>query len=301
MPPRCAKGEQTRSTPGVLSMQHGSVVLPACAHRPSARRRALIASLLAVPNPPSFAACAPLRIPLVPGGLLVREERGQARGVLVDLVAALERRLGCPVQAQLLPQQRLIQAFYVDYEADVLIPGSPAEFEGHSPHFVPLYKVCAQFAASAKRSWQAAQVAALPAQRWRCVLPLHVTYGADFDALVQRLDKQERVVWVRDVGTALRMVAAERVDYTLANPAAVYAYGGEALYRTFQFMPLARVHPMETGAAISRRSIPETQQLRVMAALQALVRDGDVDRAFARHFPADVLALEAAANRREPG
>lgn len=58
---------------------------------------------------------------------------------------------------------------------------------------------------------------------------------------------------------------------------------------------------METGAAISRRSIPETQQLRVMAALQALVRDGDVDRAFARHFPADVLALEAAANRREPG
>lgn len=42
------------------------------------------------------------------------------------------------------------------------------------------------------------------------------------------------------------------------------------------------MRPLETGAAVSRRSLPESAQAQVVTALNALLRDG----AFKRHFPA---------------
>lgn len=270
--------------------------LPSPPLRHALPRRQLLASLSAGLGAgwvlDARASCQPVRIPLAPGGLLVREESGQARGVLVDLIAALQQRLNCEVVSELLPQGRLVRAFYDTFEADVLIPGSPVTYEGHTPHFVPLFRVQANLVTRDHRSWRAAQAMALLDRGGRCVLPRHVTYGADFDALVRRLEAEGRVTWVRDVGTALRMVDAQRVDFTLLSPLVTYSYVGETQYRRFRMLALSVLRPMETGAAVSRRSLPDEVQGQVVAALQAMVRDGEVGRAFALHFPPDVLAQE---------
>jgi len=239
--------------------------------------------------------CQRVRIPLAPGGLLVREEQGEARGVLVGLMAALQQRLRCPVDLPLLPPGRLVRAFYDTMEADVLIPGSARAYEGHTPHFVPLFQVQVHEVVRAEGPAPGAAPARAAGDggpAGRGVLARHVTYGADFDALVQRLDAQGRVTWVRDVGTALRMVAARRVDFTLLSPTVTHSYVGAAAYRRYRFRPLRSVRPLETGAAVSRRSLPEAVQQEVVAALRSLVRDGEVQRVFARHFPPEVLALD---------
>jgi hypothetical protein len=95
-------------------------------------RRSLLAGFCALSNLKRVAACKPIRIPLVPGGLLAREEQGKAHGVLVDLVAAIQRRLRCQVQSDLLLRARLIRSFYETFDVDVLIPGSPASYDGHT-------------------------------------------------------------------------------------------------------------------------------------------------------------------------
>ncbi len=241
------------------------------------------------------AQCQRVRIPLAPGGLLVREERGEARGVLVGLMAALQQRLRCPVESPLLPPGRLVRAFYDTLEADVLIPGAAQPYEGHTPHFVPLFQVQAHEVRRADGSAPRPSAQAGSGPAGQGVLARHVTYGPDFDALVQRLEAQGRVTWVRDVGTALRMVAAQRVDFTLLSPTVTHSYVGASAYRRYRFRPLPGLRPLQTGAAVSRRSLPESVQLEVVAALRSLVRDGEVQRVFARHFPPEVLALDSIA------
>ena len=255
-------------------------------------RRAALACALALPVAASAATCQPVRVPVAPGGLLVRLENGRAQGVVVDLVAALGRKLPCPVESELLPQGRLIQSFYETFQADVLIPGSPFAYEGHEPRFVPLFHVSAHFVGRRAAKLKAPDVATLLREDWTCVLARGVSYGADYEAFKDQLDAQRRVTWVRDVGTALRMVEADRVDFTLLSPTVVYTAVGAALYRRFQLHALPELRPLETGAAISRRSFPDAMQVQVVSALRALVKEGEVGRAFAKHFPAEVLEQE---------
>jgi polar amino acid transport system substrate-binding protein len=259
------------------------------------RRRAWVAGVSALAAPGVWAACQPVRIPVAPGGLLVRVENGRPQGVVVELIAALRQRLPCGVVSALLPQGRLIQSFYETHEADVLIPGSAVAYEGHVPHFVPLFHVSAHLVGRAAARFGAAGVAALLAQSWRCALVRTVTYGPEFAALIGQLDTQGRVTWVRDVGTALRMVLAERVDFTLLSPTVVFNDVGPVAYRQLQLLPVPGLRPLETGAAVSRRALPEAAQVQVVQALQALAPSGAVGRAFARHFPPEVLAQEFAA------
>ncbi len=260
--------------------------------KPALSRRACVAGLAGIAIRPVHAACERVCIPLVPGGLLVQEAQGRAEGALVSLIAALQRRLGCPVETPLLPQGRLIRAFYETFEADVLIPGSPLPFDGHTPHFVPLYQVLAHRLCRADRGWTAAQRDAIWAQGAQCVLPRHVSYGPGYDALVQRMEGQGRVTWVRDVGTALRMVLAGRVDFALSSPTVAYAYLGAQSYAALRLDALPGLRPLETGAAVSRRSLTPAAQEAVLVGLRGLVREGEVQQAFARHFPAAVLARE---------
>ncbi|WP_374434604.1 hypothetical protein [Inhella sp.] len=255
-------------------------------------RRRWLLGLAASGLAPAATACTPIRLPVAPGGLLVREEQGQAQGVPVTLGQALQRRLHCPVSTELMPQQRLIKAFYEDFEADVLIPGLPQPFGDHSPHFVPLFKVAAHLVAASARRWRNQDVPALLDRGGRAALPLHVTYGPGYNALAQRLEAQGRLSWVRDVGTALRMVAAQRVEFTLLSPTVAYANVGAAGYREYRFLPLTQLEPLETGAAVSQRSLPADTQARVVAALRAMAKEGDVAEAFARHFPPEVLEME---------
>jgi hypothetical protein len=186
----------------------------------------------------------------------------------------------------------LIRSFYETFEADVLIPGSPLSFDGHTPHFVALFLVQAHWVGLADNPSGPAAGQTVLAPSGTCVLARQVTYGADFDRLVGRLDAQGRVTWVRDVGTALRMVEARRVDFTLLSPTVGYSYLGPTRAKAFRFRALHSLKPLVTGAAVSRRSMPPEAQDEVVRALRTLVRDGEVGRAFARHFPPAILAQE---------
>ncbi|MFO1251752.1 MAG: hypothetical protein U1E77_11610 [Inhella sp.] len=87
MPPGAPPGPHTAAAPPPLAAG-------ACGQRPGAGGHGLHADLAVA----------------APGGLLVREEQGQAQGVPVTLGQALQRRLHCPVSTELMPQQRLIKA-----------------------------------------------------------------------------------------------------------------------------------------------------------------------------------------------
>lgn len=217
-------------------------------------------------------------MPLALGVLLVRVEQGEAQGVPATLARAL--------------QQRLIQAFYERFEADVLLPGSPLPYQDHIPHFVPLFQVKAHLVTHAARGAAPDRAMALLDAKGQAQLARCVSYGEDFAQLVARLEEQRRVTWVRDVALAMRMLAAQRADFTLISPTVAHALVGDAPYRDLRFAPLPGVRPTESGAAVSRRSMPETVPAQAVSALQAMAREGDVARAFARHFPREVLALE---------
>lgn len=186
-----------------MALDHAGVSPRPRLFAPAPGRRALLAGLASAACGAAPAACERLRIPLAPGGLLVEEHQGQARGVLVSVIAAL-----------------------------------------------------------------------------------------------QRLEAQGRLSWVRDVGTALRMVLAGRVDFSLSSPTVAYSYAGAQASEALRMDVLPGVRPLETGAAVSRRSFSPAAQEAVLAALRAVVRAGEVQQAFARHFPAAVRAREPLALRR---
>jgi len=245
-----------------------------------------------------------LRVPLSPAGALVQLREERLDGVLPDLVQLLSRRLACPVDARLTPRARQVKMFFETHEADLFWPAVRHPRREAAGRFSPFFKGVVHLVTRADAGVPALDVQGLLARRdWLGAMVSGYSFGPVYDDLVRALSLQHRLTLVRDPSTALRMVQAGRVGFTLLNPIAVYGESLEAdvgQYARFTLQPLGDLPRYEGGAYVSRHTLPPDAQQRVLAALDALVAEGHLMRAMRRHYPAAVLRQEFGADTPRP-
>ena len=246
------------------------------------------------------AACRPLRMPLSPAGALVQLREEHLDGVLPDLVELLSRRLGCPVDARLTPRARQVKMFFETHEADIFWPAVRHPRRDLAGRFCSFFKGVVHLVTRADTGAPTIDTAGLLARReWLGAMVSGYTFGPVYDDLVRALSLQHRLTMVRDPSTALRMVAAGRVQFTVLNPLTAYGESLEAdvgQYNRFALNPLGGLPLYEGGAYISRHSMPATAQDRVLAVLESMVAEGHILRAMRRFYPAPVLRQEFGAD-----
>lgn len=272
--------------------------------RKPARRVALgwAAACAAAPGlaaPPS-AVCTRIRMPLAPAGALVQLRDEHLDGVLPDLVELLSRRLGCPVDARLTPRARQVKMFFETHEADIFWPAVRHPRREAAGRFAPFFKGVVHLVQRADTGAPALDTHALVARReWLGAMVSGYSFGPVYDELLRALTLQHRVTMVRDTSTALRMVQAGRVQFTVLNPLTVYGESLEAdvgQYARFALQPLGGLPLYEGGAYVSRHALPLAAQDRLLAALESIVTEGHLLRAMRRYYPAAVLRQEFGAD-----
>lgn len=242
------------------------------------------------------AACRPLRMPLSPAGALVQLREEHLDGVLPDLVELLARRLGCPVEARLTPRARQVKMFFETHEADIFWPAVRHPRRDAVARFASFFKGVVHLVTRSDTTGSPTDVTGLLARReWLGALVNGYTFGPTYDEFLRALSLQHRVTMVRDPSTALRMVQAGRVQFTVLNPLTVYGESLEAdvgQYARFALHPLGGLPMYEGGAYVSRHSMPVDAQDRLLAALESMVAGGHVERAMRRFYPPAVLRQE---------
>ncbi len=262
------------------------------------RRRAALGALAAGWAGGALAqgACRPLRMPLSPAGALVQLREEHLDGVLPDLVELLSRRLGCPVDARLTPRARQVKMFFETHEADIFWPAVRHPRRDPAGRFSTFFKGVVHLVTRAESGGPDLDAQGLLARRdWLGAMVSGYSFGPQYDELVRAMSLQQRLTMVRDPSTALRMVQAGRVQFTVLNPISVYGESLEAgvgQYARFALSPLRGLPLYEGGAYVSRHSMPAEAQERVLAALDAMVAEGHLMRAMRRFYPASVLRQE---------
>jgi hypothetical protein len=138
-------------------------------------------------------------------------------------------------------------------------------------------------------SWRAQAVVDeadfLARRELRAVAVRDASYGPGYDALLQALRDQGRVSEVGDLDAAVRVFFAGRVSLLISYPwvvaGALRERGADAV--------LADWHPqapgVSSGLALSQRTVSAADQRRLLDALQAMQRDGSLERLLRQHLP----------------
>lgn len=250
------------------------------------RRNLLLSAAL---GPAAQAACArPYRIPLAPAGQMVVITEERLSGVVPGLLRQM--RLPCPVLTPVAPRARIGREFFETHESDALWPAVRQPARDALADFVPGF--WSRVALICERGAQAPVSAQALRERedWRGVVTRGISYGVDYDRLVAELGP--RLLRVTDGGTALRMVLAGRVQFTLRGALLTPAdLGGDAGARQrLQLQVLPDLPAHEVGAYVSRRSRPADELATLRAALNELTRSGQLARAMRKHFRPEELA-----------
>lgn len=241
--------------------------------------------------PPALAGCGrPVVVPAAPTGRLVIVEGERVRGAMPELLRELGRSIGCEFVFPVLPRARANLEVIEQGRMDILVPAGRNSQRDAAAQFVPLMRE--QVALVVHRSDQAKAPASVAELRdgsaWRGALVRSYAFSDEYRGLVDALRAQQRADLVPDPASALRMLHAGRVQFSLLPPSSLQDAGGQ--WRPgLQLLPLEGLPAMEFGVYLSRKSLPEADRRLIADALQKAVRDGRVRAVLLRHFPAELL------------
>ncbi len=239
------------------------------------------------PAAQSQAACErPVLVPAAPTGRLVHVEGNEVGGALPELL----REIGCEFRFPVMPRARLHQEVIEHGRMDLLLPAGRNSQRDAVAQFVPLLRE--QVALVVHQSDQRSAPASLTELRdrssWRGALVRSYAFNDEYVGLVEALRTQQRADLVSDPVSALRMLHAGRVQFSLLPPSALQDADGQ--WRPgLQLLPLAGLPAMEFGVYLSRKSLSQADRQRIADALLKAVREGRVRAMLLRHYPAELL------------
>ncbi|HEX2010644.1 MAG TPA: transporter substrate-binding domain-containing protein [Roseateles sp.] len=247
---------------------------------------ALLAALLLPPM--AEAGCSRvIRAPMAPSARLVMVENGQVDGVWPDLLRQVGDAVGCRFELAPMPRARLEMEFLSGRQLDLMISATRTEERDRRGLFVPLFQQPMVLLTRSADADRISSLEALRASGWRMAVPRSFAFSADYRALVGELEAERRVDTVNDIDAVGRMLRAGRVDFALLSPPQAQAAAGAGIvFRRFDGLPL-----MEVGLYLSRQSLAPADLALLRDALARSAREGQVRRAFLRHYPPEVADL----------
>lgn len=217
-----------------------------------------------------------IQVPVAPTGASVIVRSDGVSGAIPDALREQGLLLGCQFAFPVMPRARMAYQFMESREADVLVPASRSAERDLVATFVPMMKWRVELITKKRRAISLRSVSELLAQQqWRGVAVRSYVFGDEYNALLRALEAQQRIHYVNDLATAGRMLRAGRVDFTInVPPLFVSELQGVDELRGFEqelaFQPLVGLPMTESGAYISRRSLPMADQHALQGLLASL-------------------------------
>ncbi|GAB2868870.1 hypothetical protein GCM10027277_42440 [Pseudoduganella ginsengisoli] len=257
----------------------------------------LLASLLILaPLAAAHAGCSrTIRVPAAPTGASVIISDEDVSGAIPDALRELGARMGCTFEFPVMPRARLTYQFMQSREADVLVPASRTPERDRDAMFIPMMKWKVELITVRQRAIRADSVGELLAQKKLMGVAVRsYAFGNEYNALLRELEAQQRIHYVNDLVTAGRLLRAGRADFTInVPPLFLSALQGAAdmdgIGADLAFQPLAGMPMTESGAYISRRSLPPADQ-RTLRTLFAALGKGVLWRHFNKYYSPEQLA-----------
>ncbi|NRR30728.1 transporter substrate-binding domain-containing protein [Oxalobacteraceae bacterium] len=245
---------------------------------------------------PARAACTrEIVVPVAPTGYSVIVNGDTVSGAFPDLLREMGQQLGCRFRFPVVPRARMAYMFLDSAEADLMLPASRSAERDARADFIPMMRLKVNLVSLKSQRLKLASVDQLLARpALRGVAVRSYVFGDEYNALLRRLEAQQRVFYANDLLMAARMLEAGRADFTIVAPTIFLSALADvpelaALRRQLVFTELEGLPPTDSGAYISRRALgaPDRAALRHLLEQAA---HGPLWRAFLKYYPPEIAA-----------
>jgi len=253
--------------------------------RPSVLASCLLASLLCICPAAKAANCGPYTLAYYElGALYYRDADGRFAGIDKDVVEELSRRSGCSFKTVLESRVRIWDQLSKQL-LDLSVSGIWTPERDKFAVFLPYFQTRNYALLRQDLSESLATPEAFLAEGQRKVgVVKSFKHGLFYDAWLQRLREQHRVVELADFDTAVRMFKLGRVDALLALPTSLTHLLLQAgLQHQIKVMDWAPKERLVHSLIVSRQRVSKADRERLGATLQAMQADGSLEQIFKRH------------------
>lgn len=223
------------------------------------------------------------------GVLYYRDVDGTAAGIDKDVVEELTRRTGCQFNTVVESRVRIWHQMSQQL-LDLSVSGIATPEREKFAHFIPYFQTRNYALLRLELSNALPTPQAFLADATRKVgVVKSFKHGSFYDAWLQSLREQQRVVELADFETAVRMFKLGRVDAVLALPTSlIRLLQKEGLKDRIKVMDWAPQERLVHGLIVSRQRVSPADQQALRAALAAMQADGSLYRIFKHHVGKDL-------------
>lgn len=224
----------------------------------------------------------PLRVALFEFGVLYRS--ATLDGIDTRLLDTLEQRTGCAFVRVLMPRAR-IWAELQNGTMDMATGAIPTPERKTYGFLLPYMKARNLVLVRRQSAPSKLDQATFEASKLRLGVVRGFHHEAAYNAMVDKLNKKDRIVLATDVADLMRLIDRGVVDAVLSQPIVFRQYLDEAkINHDFTLYDWAPKDEFSVGAMIlSRKSFTPQQAKRWDALLVEMLRDGTISK-FAREF-----------------
>ncbi|APW44500.1 hypothetical protein [Rhodoferax saidenbachensis] len=258
-------------------------------------RLALCAALLGAGCGAGAACSRPIVVPVSSIGVVMVVDGERVSGVYPEVLRDLSEKSGCVFQFQVYPRARSDQMFFDAGTMDVTLPASFVAERAQIATFVPLVKILPTLVSLKPLAADVVSVKQLLENKaLRGAVVRGFTFGKEYQALVDTLDKEGRLDMANDISTVARMLVAARVDFTVVPPHLLRAAlandaKGAVWLGQVKSQPLEGLPRIDSGVYISRRSLSEADQEALRVLFTAAARDELFVKGHLKYYPAEAI------------
>lgn len=258
--------------------------------------RLLLPALSAVLlHAPAAAGCSrPISVPSATTGYTVTFVKGEASGLVPELLAAIGARAGCTFVWSQVPRMRL-EAMFESGRADMMVAATEVARRDRHGLFVPIVEARASLISLSGPRTPITSIGELLARTdIRVAVVRGYDYGDAYQALLKSLARQGRLLTEASPTSVARLINADIADVTIM-PAATFAAGLEGDARFDGMAARLRIEPLEelqwirTGIYLSKTSLTANDRKLLEEAITASVKSGVWWEGLKRYYAPSLL------------
>jgi polar amino acid transport system substrate-binding protein len=241
------------------------------------------------------AGCSrPMQVPIGPSGMSVRINGDDVGGLVPDLLRRGGKLVGCEWIWTIAPRAR-VEAMFEAGQSDLMLAVTRTTRREELGHFIPMLSTRASvihFGANLPTLRTLADIAAR--KELRVAALRGADYGEEFNALLDLLASEKRLIFESNPVAVARVIEAGRADLTITIPIAQYgplnadprfAY----LVGKMRFIVLDDLTWSQTGLYISKASVNAADRAVLEKMFADMLKSGVMWNALKANYPLELL------------
>ena len=254
----------------------------------------LLTAGLLMPLAASAACSRVINVPLSPTGFSVIDSGELIAGIYPEILNTVGAKEKCEFRMFLVPRARL-ELMFENGQADILIPATRTPKRDPYGIFIPLVRNRATLISIDSTRAPVQNLQELINQgNSRLIVVRGFDYGDRYQALLQTMQKQNRLIMEADPVSAARMLKSGGGDYALMAPT-IFAGSVEVDARVddlsgrLRFEALPELPWGDSGLYLSKKSLNAEDLAALQDLFDRMARSGVVWKGFQRYYRREML------------